>query len=1056
MVEWLPLSAAQQEIWLGQAGERIRLRYKVGQYVEIAGAVDPARLEAAVRRAVAENDAVQLRFDEDGRGLRQAVVPRADWPFPVVDLAGGPDPVRRAEEQMRRSLAEEIDLAGGRLFSSALYRVGDSRFLWFHGYHHFSMDAVSVFLMARRVADLYNDPDGGRAFGRLARLLQSDGDYRSSPRFSADRGYWREQLEGAPGPARISGVAASRSDGIVRCSGSLSPGVVADLKRGRPAYGLAAAVVAATAAYLHRLTGAADVIIGFPVTARSDPALRTIPGNVSNLLPLRLSVDRDAPSGALLRQASAAIFEALKHGRYRGEDIVRDAGFPGSLREYVGPLVNVFPFRYDLLFGESRGVANDLTPGLANDVTVAVYDRSDGRDVRVDLIANAGLFTPEELTAHQERFLRQLNAFGDAGEQGRPIGLVDILGPAERRLILDEWAGAADTAEEDVDAVVPDLFEAQVDRTPDAPAIVHEGTAVTYAELNARANRLARLLAARGVGPESLVAVLLPRSADLVVALLAVLKSGAAYLPLNPEHPDRRIEQLLDDADPALVLLSGTVGLPGGRGRADRLVVDGPDCAALLRHYPEANLTDADRSAPLRPRNPAYVLYTSGSTGTPKGVVVEHRSLANYLAWAASAYPAVRGSTLLHSPVAFDLTVTALYGSLTTGGCLHLAPLDEQWPSRGAGRPTFLKGTPSHLAVLAVLPEDCSPSAELMLGGEPLTGELLADWRLRHPRADVVNSYGPTETTVACTDHRIAAGDPLPAGPVPLGRPIRNVRVYVLDRGSQPTPPGGVGELYVAGAGVARGYYKRPALTAERFLPDPYGPPGSRMYRTGDLVRWRADGSLEFAARADDQVKVNGFRIEPGEIEAALAAHPGLERAAVTVREIQPGDRRLVAYVVPAGGEAGAAVSDTAVSDTELRKHLQERLPEYMVPRAFVTMAALPLTANGKVDRRALPAPDARTPEPHRSREPDSVPEAILCALFAEVLKVPAVGPDEDFFDLGGHSLLALRLINLVRETLGTQLSIRNVFEARTAADLARLLDLDPDFDSDADLVVEG
>jgi amino acid adenylation domain-containing protein len=1027
MVEWLPLSAAQQEVWLGQGRETVRSRYKIGQYVEILGAVDPTRFEAALRRTVAETDAIQVRCAEDAHGPRQAIVPSPDWPFPVVDLTGAADPVARAEEQMRRSLAEEIDLERGQLFSCALYKVDAARYLWFHGYHQFAMDAVSVFLMARRVADAYNAHDDAPGFGRLARLLDSDSAYRTSQRFSQDQRYWTEKLRGASGPARISGPAASRAEGIVTRSSRLSPDEVADLKGDRPAHNLAAAVVAATAAYLHRLTGATDVIIGFPVTARSDRALLAIPGTVSNLLPLRLSVEHDATSSALLRQASAAIFEALKHGRYRGEDIVRDVGFPGSLREYVGPLVNVFPFRYDLRFGESRGIAHNLTPGLAGDLTVAVYDRSDGQDVRIEFSAGADLVTPEELTAHQERFLRQLKAFGRAQEQSRPIGLVDILSPKERRQLLEEWAGSAGA----VDAVVPDMFEAQVDRTPDATAIVHEGTAVTYAELNRRANRLARLLAARGVGPESLVAVLLPRSTDLIVALLAVLKSGAAYLPLNPDHPAQRIRLMLDDAEPALLLVSSAVDLPGGRDHPGRLVIDDPDVIAPLRDHSDANLTDADRSAPLSPRNPAYVLYTSGSTGTPKGVVVEHRSLANYLAWCASRYPAVRGSTLLHSPVSFDLTVTALYGSLTTGGCLHLAALDEDWPSRGAGRPTFLKGTPSHLAVLAVLPEDCSPAGELMLGGEPLTGEALDPWRRRHPQVDVVNSYGPTETTVACTDHRIAAGDRLGAGPVPLGRPIRNVRVYVLDRGLRPVPPGGAGELYVAGAGVARGYWKRPGLTAERFLPDPHGPPGGRMYRTGDLVRWRADGSLEFAGRTDDQVKVNGFRIEPGEIEAALAGHPDLDRAAVTVREIQPGDTRLVGYVVPAGGGT--------VSGTELRKYLQERLPDYMVPRVFVTVPDLPLTANGKLDRRALPAP--HSPPPALRRAPRSPLEEILCVLFAEVLGLPSVGIDEDFFDLGGQSLLVIRLVGLVRETLDVKLSIRTVFEARTVVGVARSLD---------------
>ena len=355
--------------------------------------------------------------------------------------------------------------------------------------------------------------------------------------------------------------------------------------------------------------------------------------------------------------------------------------------------------------------------------------------------------------------------------------------------------------------------------------------------------------------------------------------------------------------------------------------------------------------------------------------------------------------------MSFDLTVTSLFGTLVSGGCLHIAALDEDWPAREAGRPTFLKVTPSHLPVLAALPAECAPDAELMIAGEPLTGELLEDWRRDHPGVDVINSYGPTETTVACADYRIAAADEARPGPVPIGRPIKNVRVYVLDSALQPVPPGATGELFIAGAGVARGYRKRPGFTAERFLPDPYGRPGRRMYRTGDRVRWRADGNLEFVGRADDQVKLRGFRVELGEVESMLSRHPDLDRAAVTIREDRPGDRRLVGYIVPAAGHA--------VAGPDIRKYLQEQLPDYMVPGAFVTLPGLPLTPNGKLDRQALPAPDVSAWQAYR--EPRSPQEEILCDLFAEVLGLPSVGVDDDFFDLGGHSLLVIRLISRVQ-----------------------------------------
>ena len=430
------------------------------------------------------------------------------------------------------------------------------------------------------------------------------------------------------------------------------------------------------------MTGATDVVIGFPVTARSDAVLRTIPGLVSNLLPLRLAVPDGITAAELWRRSSAAIFETLKHGRYRGEDVVRDVSFSGALRDLIGPHVNVFTFRYDLRFGESRGIPRNLTPGVLDDLSVAIYDRSDGRDVAVELSAAAGLISAGELAVHQERFLAQLRSLRRRAELTTPIDHDDLLSGPGRRQALD-WAGT----HEDADALVPDLFEAQAGATPDATAIAEAGREFTYAELSARANQLARLLTRHGAGPEALVAVLLPRSADLVIALLAVLKSGAAYLPVNPDYPAQRIGAMLADAAPALLLTAHGVAVAGGLNWPRCLYLDDESIAGALAACPEANLADADRLAPLSARSPAYVIYTSGSTGVPKGVEVEQRSLANYLDWCRRSYPALRGHTLLASPVSFDLTVTALFGTLTCGGCLHLAALDEDWPARGAAGP---------------------------------------------------------------------------------------------------------------------------------------------------------------------------------------------------------------------------------------------------------------------------------------------------------------------------------------------------------------------------------
>ncbi|HLX50896.1 MAG TPA: amino acid adenylation domain-containing protein, partial [Streptosporangiaceae bacterium] len=572
----------------------------------------------------------------------------------------------------------------------------------------------------------------------------------------------------------------------------------------------------------------------------------------------------------------------------------------------------------------------------------------------------------------------------------------------------------------------------QATRTPNAPAITSPGTELTYSELNAQANRLARHLTSLGAGPERVVAIAMPRSPDVIVAMLAVLKSGAAYVPVDPDFPPGRIEYMLTDARAAIVVT--TSGLAGSvPGAAAALILDDPAVQEVISRYPAGDLSGASRGEPLDPAHPAYVIYTSGSTGRPKGVVITHASLVNYLTRCREAYPHLAGRTLLISPVAFDLSVTGLYGCLLSGGRLYLGSLDEELPALAAeGGFSFLKATPSHLPLLARLPASCVPAGQLMLGGEALPAALLREWRQRHPGLALINHYGPTEATVGCLDHVVNPGDPAPDLVVPIGRPMWNTRVFVLDENLQLMPPGVAGELYVAGAGLARGYLGRPGLTAERFVANPFGGPGERMYRTGDLARWNQSGQVEYLGRADDQVKVRGFRIELGEVEAVLAGLEGVDQAAVAVREDQPGDKRLAGYVVPAAG----AVLDPA----GLREACARVLPGYMVPSAIVVMAALPLNANGKLDRRALPAPDYAAGA-GASRAPATPGEQALCEVFAQVLGLDRVGVEDSFFDLGGHSLLATRLVSRVRVVLGVELPVRVVFERPTVALLAGVLE---------------
>ncbi len=605
-----------------------------------------------------------------------------------------------------------------------------------------------------------------------------------------------------------------------------------------------------------------------------------------------------------------------------------------------------------------------------------------------------------------------------------------MLTSAERRRLLRDWN---DTARPVPAATLPALFEQQAARAPDAPAVTGAGTELTYGELNARANRLARHLISLGAGPERLVAIAMPRSPDVIVAMLAVLKSGAAYVPVDPDFPPDRMAFMFTDARATIVLTTSRLAgsLPGAAGP---LILDDPAFEEVTSRYAAGEISDPERGRPLRPAHPAYVIYTSGSTGRPKGVIVTHASLVNYLSRCREVYPQLAGRSLLVSPVSFDLSVTGLYGCLLSGGQVCLGGLDEDLPAlAAAGGFSFLKATPSHLPLLARLPASCVPSGQLMLGGEAVPAAVIREWRQRHPGLALVNHYGPTEATVGCLDYQMSPGDPVPDLVVPVGRPMWNTRVFVLDGRLGLVPPGVAGELYVAGAGLARGYLGRPGLTAERFVACPFDgvrDPGERMYRTGDLARWNQSGRIEYLGRADDQVKIRGFRVELGEIEAVLAALPGVAQAAVAVREDQPGDKRLAGYVVPAAG--------TRLDPAGVREACGRVLPGYMVPSAVMVLDRLPLNANLKLDRRALPAPEYGA---GRGRAPATPGEQALCEVFAQVLGLDQVGVQDSFFDLGGHSLLATRLVSRVRVVLGVELPVRAVFEHPTAAALAAVLE---------------
>ncbi|MEU4745523.1 amino acid adenylation domain-containing protein, partial [Actinosynnema sp. NPDC023658] len=870
------------------------------------------------------------------------------------------------DERVRAESRGGFDLAAEFPLRTTLFTVGEHRHVLVLVLHHIASDGASAAPLARDLARAYSARCAGLEpelpvlpvqyadYALWQREVFGDADDPTSP-LGRQVDFWRGALAGLPDQIDLPldrprpAVSSFRGDAVPLSLDVDVHRALAELAR-KSHTSLFMVVQAGLAALLTRLGGGTDVPLGSPVAGRADEALDDLVGFFVNTVVLRTDTSGDPTFRELLARVRDADLSAFAHQEVPFERLVEALNPERSLSRH--PL-----FQVVLSFQNHLDVAFEL-PGLhitaqAPDTGAAKFDLTvnlaEHRDAGGDPAGLSGriafatdLFDAGTVASIATRLVRLLTAL--AADPDATIGSVDLLDEVERHRMLVTWN---DTATDVPALTLPELFSEQVARTPDAPAVWDRGLELTYAELDVRVNRFARLLREHGAGPERFVAVSLPRSADMVVALLGALRSGAAYVPVDPDYPADRIAHMLGDTKPVLLVTDAELEPRLAAADCPRLLVDDPDVRRRLAALPGTALGD-----PPSLRNPAYVIYTSGSTGKPKGVVVEHRSLTDYVVFARRDYRGTGGVTVLHSPISFDLTVTGLYVPLVMGGTVLTTTLDDADPAVLAElrrRPaTFLKATPSHLPLLHALPPEFSPSTELLLGGELLLGELVDEWRRDHPGTAVYNMYGPTETTVNCTEYRVEPGAVIPAGPLPIGGPLDNTRLYVLDEHLRPVPVGVPGELYVAGEGLARGYHARPGATAAKFVANPFDGGGTRMYRTGDVVRWNHDGTLNFVRRVDDQVKLRGFRIELGEVETVLTGHDDVHRAAVIVREDRPGDQRLVAYVV---AEAGRTVGSAA-----LRAHAAAALPEYMVPSAFVLLDEVPLTPNGKLDRRGLPA----------------------------------------------------------------------------------------------------
>ncbi|KAB1979318.1 non-ribosomal peptide synthetase, partial [Streptomyces triticiradicis] len=1029
------LSFAQRRLWFLHRMDGPSATYNMPLALSLTGELDRPALRAALADVIARHESLRTVFRETDGVPYQIVLSasRAYPELPVVELDES-----LLTERLARTARRGFDLAAEPPVRAELYALAPDRHVLLVVVHHIAADGWSMGPLSGDLAAAYTARCRGEE-PRWAPLPVQYADYTLWQRdllgdtadpdslFARQLAYWKDELAGIPQQVQLPAdrprppVASQRGGRVVVGLDPELHRALRDLATERGA-SMFMVLQAGLAALLTRLGAGTDIPVGSPIAGRTDQALDELVGFFVNTLVLRTDTSGDPGFAELVGRVRQKALAAYDHQDVPFEYLVEVVNPARSLSHH--PLFQI------MLALQNAPVGEFALPGLETahleastgtsrvDLTFSLAERfrPDGDpDGLVGAVEYAtDLFEPATVELLFERWARLLRAA--VADPGRPISRIDVMSGEERRRLVSRSTGAASELPE---AALPELFARQVRATPDAVAVVAGATELTYRELDRRSNRLARALVRRGVRPETPVAVLLDRSADLVVALLAIIKAGGAYAPLDARFPQSRIDLILREAGAALVLTEEVL-------------------AALIDGEPDSS----DVGVRCDQRQSAYVMYTSGSTGRPKGVVVTHRDVVGL-----ALTPEYRGGgherVLMHSPTAFDLSTYELWVPLLNGGRIVVAPperldLDLLQHTISTHGVTGLWLTAGLFRLVAEeRPGLLAGVREVWTGGDVVSPAAVARVLEACPGIEVVNGYGPTEATTLATRHPVH-GLPENAATVPIGGPMANMRAYVLDERLRPVPTGLVGELYLAGTGVARGYLGRPGLTAERFTADPYGPPGSRMYRTGDLAWWPAEGTLEFAGRTDHQVKLRGLRIEPGEIEAILAGCPGVAQAAVVAREDRPGDKRLVAYLVPTPeGEPEAA---------ELSGRLRRDLPDYMVPSAFVTLDALPLTANGKLDRAALPAPEYGTTG--TGRGPRTPREQLLCDLFAEVLGREQVRIDDNFFDLGGHSLLAARLASRVRETLGLELGLRMLFEAPTVAGLSERLVMDDPADA--------
>jgi amino acid adenylation domain-containing protein len=1025
-----PLSYGQEALWFIHESAPDSPAYNVAVALRIASTLDPEALDRALATLAGRHPSLRATFSAPAGEPEQEIhaasaiqLQRTDasrWDLDELKL--------RVAEAHRRP----FQLGAGPVLRAELFTRSAEDHVLLLSMHHIACDALSFWTMIEEIQAAYAGKVLPPVRATYADFVRWQRAMLAGPEGEELWNFWRRQLPGEvpalnlptdfPRPAVQSFRGASHSISI----GADLTRKVRDLARSHGAT-LHNTLLAVFAALLGRYTGQSEVVIGC-ATAGRPAGFAGVVGYFTNPIPVRIDLAEGAAFPALLAQVRRKTFDGIEHQQMPFAQLVRRLQPRRDLSRspiYQADFSLLKPppaYRHGAAAGGFPAAPFDLAEEEGQ-FDVGLHVAENERDLRAVFKYDTSLFRHQTIETMAACYATLLDA--TASDPGRSIGALPLLSPETRRHLLYD---ANRTGVSYAETPVQRMFERQVQLTPDAIAAEMFGStaALTYTELNLRANQLAHHLMELGVGPEILVGVCIERSLDLVVAILAVLKAGGAYVPLDASYPAQRLEFMMRDAGMPVVLTT--------RSLSSRFAV--PEGIATVRVDEEwPSIATGDGGNPAVETSPchlAYVIYTSGSTGLPKGTLIEHRGLTNYLSWCVEAYRVVEGcGAPVSSAMGFDATITSFFAPLITGGKVVMLPEDRAIESlaeclRANRGFSLIKITPAHLEILSQLlrPEECAGRAHaFVIGGEALRSDMLAFWREHAPATRLINEYGPTETVVGCCVYE-ATGDL--AGAVPIGRPIANTELYALDGNMEPVPPGVVGELYIGGAGVARGYLNRPELTLAKFVADPFsGRPGARLFRTGDLVRLLPDGNLDFLGRMDTQVKIRGYRIELGEIESVLAHFPGVEEAAAAVSAGQ-----LAAYFTSRGPAPAIA---------EIRRYLVDRLPAYMVPAFFVALDAFPLTPNGKIDRAALPAPEvARASSLFIApREPL---ELKIAAVWERVLGIRPVGVKDNFFDLGGHSLLAVRLAALLEKETGQRVPLANILRGPTVEQLAGML----------------